>query len=554
MPHEAKDRATSRASAGVGSRPVDALSKSNSSIESSDDIEVDVLTERTPLAANGLIASDQPESVRLAELMMQAPAFIAVLGGKDHVFEFVNKAYYQLVGHRDITGKPVLTAIPEVRGQGYMELLDGVYETGQEFVGNEMALMLQREPNAPLEQRLVNFVYQAIRNARGDVIGIFVHGVDVTDFVLARQKSEQLATQVAQQARTFDAVLSSIQDFVYTFDASGRFTYANAPLIDLLGTTLADMVGKTFHDLPYPKELADTLQTHIAHVFATGDSIRDETPYTNPLGHLGYYEYIFVPIFGSDGAVELVAGSTRDITHFKRLEQQKDEFIAVASHELRTPVTSIKAYAQILERRFTKESNPQAAELVAKMDMQIDRLARLVDDLLDVTKIDAGKLQLHNEWFEVGGLVVEIVEQMQMTTTRHQVHVNATSSVKLFADRDRVGQVVINLLSNAIKYSPAADSIVVDLSVREADVVISVKDFGVGLSPESRERVFERFYRVADSTSGISGLGLGLFISAEIVGRLGGRIWVEPNRGPGSTFCLSLPLPAASELTDSELR
>lgn len=206
------------------------------------------------------------DRARLIEAFEQAPAFVAMLTGEDHVFEWVNPAYYQLVGHRDILGKPIRIALPEVVGQGYVELLNEVLQTGKPFIGKGQKVLLQVAPDASLTERYVDFVYQARRNNRGEIIGIFAHGVDVTDLVIARQQSETRAQQLSQQAHTFDTMLTHISDFVYTFDRMGRFTFANKPLLDLLDISSEEIVGKNFHDLPYPAELATTLQTHIQHV------------------------------------------------------------------------------------------------------------------------------------------------------------------------------------------------------------------------------------------------------------------------------------------------
>jgi len=263
---------------------------------------------------NFVDASDAGSLKRFVEMLGQAPAFMAVLRGSDHVLEFVNHAYFQLVGHRDIVGKSVYDAFPEIRNQGFMTLLDGVYESGIPYIGDETPIMLQRTPESPAELRYINFVYQPILDSAGDITGIFAHGVDVTDLVLGRQKSDELLVQNGRQARTYDAMLSSIQDFVYCFDPAGRFIFANNPLLELLGLSLDQIAGKTFHDLPYPASLAATLHENIARVVATGATVRDETPYTSPGGRSGHYEYIFSPIFGPDGKVEIVAGSTRSRT------------------------------------------------------------------------------------------------------------------------------------------------------------------------------------------------------------------------------------------------
>ncbi len=482
----------------------------------------------------------ETEKRKLVDVFERAPAFMAILRGKTHLFEMVNTAYYQMVGHRDIIGKTVIEAIPEVKDQGFIELLDTVLTTGQPFIGTEMRIGLQRVPNGAIEERYVDFVYEPIKNAEGERTGIVAHGYDVTDQVVARQKVEQLALQVEQQAQTFNVTLAALKDFVYTFDTAGRFTYANSPLLELLEITLDEIIGKSFHELPYPEELATLLQTQIEQVAATGKAVTDETSYTSPAGVRGYYEYIFVPVFDNDKNVILVAGSTRDITTRKQLESQKDDFMAIVSHELKTPVTSIKAFTQVLQNRFARAGDEKSSALLGKMNAQINKLASLIGDLLDVTKIEGGQLQFNEDYFSFDELVDEVVEEIQRTANKHTLEKQGATKKTVYGDRDRIGQVIINFLTNAIKYSPDSEKIIVKSLAEEDHVKLCVQDFGTGIPKERQQQIFERFYRVSGNET-IPGIGLGLYISAEIIRRQGGTIGVESEEGQGSTFCFSLP-------------
>ena len=481
----------------------------------------------------------------LTEVFEKAPAFMAVLSGPEHVIEMVNPAYYQLIGHRDIIGKPLLIAIPEVNGQGYIELLNAVLRTGVPFVGKQMSVLLSTSAGEPQVARYVDFVYQARRNSQGEIIGVFAHGVDVTDLVLARQASEEQAQQLKRQSQMFDSLLTNITDFVYAFDREGRFLYSNKPLLDLLGISLEQIIGKTFHDLPYPADLATTLQNYIQHVVTSKQQIVDETPYTNPTGHMGYYEYIFSPVLGDDGEVAIVAGSTRDVTERVLQDRQKDEFLGVVSHELKTPVTSVKAYVQVLQRRLSKEGLTEAVAHLGKIDTQINKLTTLIGDLLDVTKIEGGKLQFHETDFALDDQVAESVEEVQRTAERHTIICDGAANAIVHGDRDRIGQALVNLLTNAVKYSPEEKTILVTTTTDGSTVTVSVKDSGIGISADQTPHVFEQFYRAANAQEGaVGGLGLGLYIASEIVQRHSGKIWVESVAGRGSTFAFSLPVVA----------
>jgi PAS domain S-box-containing protein len=245
-------------------------------------------------------------------------------------------------------------------------------------------------------------------------------------------------------------------------------------------------------------------------------------------------------------SIGAIVGNFRNITTRKELERQKDEFVAVATHELRTPVTSLKGYAQLLRNRFRKAGDEASALLMERMDGQTDRLVALIGDLLDATKVEAGQLRLEPEAFAIDDLVGERAAEMQLTTEHHRIRLVGRADAAVVADRDRVGQVLTNLLSNAIKYSPPEGDIQVTADRDGDGVRVCVRDRGPGIPEDQRDRVFDRFYRLGDDADrGHPGLGLGLYIAAEIVRRHDGRIWVEAAPGEGARFCFWLPRAAA---------
>lgn len=260
-------------------------------------------------------------------------------------------------------------------------------------------------------------------------------------------------------------------------------------------------------------------------------------------GNLKWWDVLIAPVYGPERKVERLVAVSRDITKLKELEQQKDDFIGIASHELKTPVTSIKAYTQVLQNRFLKNEDFQSAHMLTKMDNQVNKLTNLIGDLLDVTKIETGKLQFKEELFNFNDLVSDIVEEIQRTTERHEVVQKLGPTIEILGDRDRIGQVITNLLTNAIKYSPRANQVIVKTELGNEEICLSVQDYGLGLSEDDKVKVFERFYRVGESgQETFPGLGLGLYISAGIIQRHNGKIWAESKKGKGSTFCFALPL------------
>ena len=226
----------------------------------------------------------------------------------------------------------------------------------------------------------------------------------------------------------------------------------------------------------------------------------------------------------------------------KELERQKDNFISMASHELKTPVTTLKAYAHLAETMLLEKGEVHTLDIIKRMETQVDKLTTLIENLLDFTKIQKGKLMYNEALFEFDELVKEVVYEMQKTNTTHTINYAPGAPVSIYGDRSKVAQVLTNLISNAIKYSRNADNIVVNSTLKEHGVELSVRDYGIGIAKQNYRNIFQQFYRVTGAKqSTFPGMGIGLFISSEIVARHGGRIWVESEVGQGATFFISLP-------------
>jgi PAS domain S-box-containing protein len=236
-------------------------------------------------------------------------------------------------------------------------------------------------------------------------------------------------------------------------------------------------------------------------------------------------------------------GTQRDITEMKKLEQRKDDFIALASHELKTPLTSLKIFTQVLPQYLQKQGDKTIVKHLATMDKQISKLTELVNGLLDVARVQSGKLTYKKEKFVMKRLVKEVIEHIQRITTTHAIIFEGTPVQKVLADRERIGQVLTNLINNAVKYSPVGTEIIISMKETAGSLLVSVQDFGIGIPDKEREKIFERFFQASDPVKQTyPGLGLGLHISKEIIERHQGKIWVESNGGKGSIFYFTLPL------------
>lgn len=220
----------------------------------------------------------------------------------------------------------------------------------------------------------------------------------------------------------------------------------------------------------------------------------------------------------------------------------RDEFIATASHELKTPITSLKIYTQILKKRLLKMGEDDMVRSVMKMDAQVAKLTTLIADLLDVSRMELGKLTFQEEAFDLNEVIKEKVDHVQATTTRHQLSIEGMCERPVWGDAERIGQVMTNLLTNAVKYSPDANRVVVSIGSEQDEAVVSVQDFGIGMSQEHLPHIFDRFYRVNDPEERTyPGLGIGLHIVHEIVTRHGGVMSVASEKGKGSLFRFTLP-------------
>jgi signal transduction histidine kinase len=212
---------------------------------------------------------------------------------------------------------------------------------------------------------------------------------------------------------------------------------------------------------------------------------------------------------------------------------------------LKTPITTVKLYLQVLEKMAKQNKDRETAGHLSKLEIQIDKLTRLVSDLLDLSKIQAGKLELSMKSFDLDDMVGETAEMLQRTVESHLFVLRLGSKRRIRGDRDRLSQVLINFLTNAVKYSPNGDTVIIKTGVKGGKAIVSVTDQGIGIPEEYRAKIFDRFFRIeGDRERTYSGFGIGLYISAEIVNRHGGEICVESMPGKGSTFSFSLPLAA----------
>jgi signal transduction histidine kinase len=245
--------------------------------------------------------------------------------------------------------------------------------------------------------------------------------------------------------------------------------------------------------------------------------------------------------------IEIQKALLDEIEYRKQAERKKDEFISIASHELKTPLTSVKGYMQLLGRSVEKGDIPTVKKHLEKAQIQLEKLNELIADLLDISKIESGKLKFNKKGFAIDDLLDSVIDIIRQTNPEFNILRKGKIGLEVYADEMRIEQVIINFLTNAIKYSPGTNEIQINVNVIGDKVYVGVRDFGIGIGPDQQKSVFDKFYRVEETAIHFQGLGIGLFISAEIIKRHGGEVGVKSTLGEGSEFYFILPINSVSE-------
>ena len=366
--------------------------------------------------------------------------------------------------------------------------------------------------------------------------------VQLAQFASAAVERGQAEAALRDSEARFRTLIERSADAVQLVTPDGTLLYSSDSVEGVLGYRPEEIAGQSVAPYVHPEDLPGVVAwiTEVATTPAGVGSRRYRVRHKD--GSWAWVETTIANHLATPNVNALV-GNFRNVTARVALERQKDELVAAAAHELKTPVTSLKGYAQLLRKRFRKAGDDAAATLMETMDAQVDRLATLVGDLLDAAKVEAGQLRLRPAPFDLDTLVDDVVADLRLTTERHRIGRRGSAGVAVVGDPDRLGQVLTNFLSNAIKYSPDGGEVAVTTEADAGGVAVCVRDRGIGIRADEVPRVFDRFYRGSGEKEGTyPGLGLGLYISAAIVRRHGGRVWAESVEGEGATFCFRVPL------------
>ncbi len=358
----------------------------------------------------------------------------------------------------------------------------------------------------------------------------------------------RLYQQVSQEKARLDAIIEHSGDGVMILEPDRRISVFNRALAAMSGIPAQEAVGRYCYQVlhlenvnPPGVDLCDEANVPIFHssnerIYIEGDIRRRD-------GSIITVGITYSPLLDDRGQLTNITASVRDITRFREAEEMKSAFISIISHELKTPVALIKGYAGTLDREDATWDRQTVHESLAVIEEEADRLTELIDNLLDISRLQAGALKLEISFVNVAHLAEKTVAKFHTQTSRHTLELDFSPNLPVVpGDELRLRQVLDNLLSNAIKYSPDGGQIRVSGRADDQQVYIAVTDTGIGIPEDEQENIFDRFYRVRSGVSQrTKGAGLGLFLVKAIVQAHGGQVWVESQPGQGSTFVFTLP-------------
>lgn len=391
-----------------------------------------------------------------------------------------------------------------------------------------------------------------------DKTGKVTHFIGVQNDITTRKKAEQdlhLERELMEQKvneRTaslrlseeyLKSIVETVRESLLVLDSDLKVLTANEEFMRTFKVNKSETINKKLYDLGNGQWDIEALKLLLEKILPTSNPVLDfEVEHNFP--HIGHKLMLLnAHRIELEGAYkDRILLAIEDITDRRAIELRKDDFLAVASHELKTPLTTVKGYIQVATRLLPKDADRKLLDVMDKANVQLDRLNRLIAELLDVSKIQSGNMEVHRDTFDFNSMVQEAVENVRRATGSHQITISGSIDGLYVGDEAQLSQVVNNLLANAIKYSPKAKNIEVSLSVISKYIKFSVTDFGMGISQNDQKKIFERFYRVRHIQQHFPGMGIGLYICEQIVEQHGGTLWVDSELDKGSTFSFTLPL------------
>ena len=354
---------------------------------------------------------------------------------------------------------------------------------------------------------------------------------------MARKKQ---TIKIEQNDKLFKALIENSWDVVLLIDKKARVIYASPSIVRMFGRDYHKFTGVNGIKFIHPIDAPRVAKAFAQIVLNPREPIHMEMRIRHNLGHYLWIEAIATN-FLTDKNIKGIIINFHDITELKKIDERKDEFISIASHELKTPITSLKVYLQLFRKNFKIYSPSKIENFLDKMFSQVQRLERFVNDIYDAARIREGKLSLSFEKFKILLLIKETADDIERNYGTHKIILTTKFNGSIIADRMRIQQVLINLLVNAMKFSPSANKIIIKLWKKEKNIFVSVTDFGTGITKENIAKIAERFYQADVTTKTESGLGLGLYIAYNIIKQHKGDFFVRSKGGKSTTVTFCLP-------------
>jgi PAS domain S-box-containing protein len=360
---------------------------------------------------------------------------------------------------------------------------------------------------------------------------------------LMEKRIEERTKSLKENENFLESIVQTVRESLIVLDPNLNVLRVNEHFIKTFKVTYEDTEGRQLFDLGNGQWNIPALKELLQSILPTNNPV-EEFEVEHDFPYIGRKVMILnanrIELEGRYKDQILIA--IEDFTDRREIERRKDDFLSVASHELKTPLTTIKGLVQVMQRMMPLETTEKFRSVLTKTALYVDRLNRLIEELLDVSRIQTGNIQLLKEIFDFDKMVEDVVESIQLSTKSHVIKVDGSSDAKVLADESHITQVVTNLLSNAIKYSPDGRNIVINIAKITNYVRLSVTDHGMGITFDDQKKIFDRFFRVGEIQQRFPGMGIGLYICDQIIRNHEGTLWVESEPGKGSTFSFTIPL------------
>ncbi|SKB41588.1 ATP-binding protein [Daejeonella lutea] len=517
---------------------------------------------------------------RARSIVEAAPFPIGVYIGREMRIMFVNKSITDVWGKGpDVVGKLYREVLPELEEQGVYPQLDAVFTTGIPFEARSQRidLVVNGEPKI----FYFNYNFTPLINDAGEIYGVMNTAADVTDNVLAKQEvqeisdalaalNEELAsineeltasneeqTQINNELSDLNEKYKVAQDELQlAIDAASLATFDLNPRTGrFIGNNLLkSWFGLKSTDEIILNEATDQIDEKDRNrvVAAINHALSFESGGDYDVQYSIYNSINPIPrIVRAKGKTQFdenkqavrLSGVLQDVTEQAQDEQRKNDFIGMVSHELKTPLTTLTAIVQVLHSKLKSSDDSFVAGALDKAKVQVKKMSSLINGFLNISRLESGKIQMEKSKFNLKELIENVISETKVISDTHVINLSPCESTVVYADHDKIGSVISNLLSNAVKYSEKGTAIELQCHTRSGEIEVSVTDHGMGIEPADIKFLFDRFYRVDNPNySHISGFGIGLYLSSEIIRQHNGRIWVESQKGKGSTFYFTLPL------------